>query len=94
MKIFLLTQRENTGYDTYDSCVVCAENDERAKRISPSSFYEWMEEHNQWGFKYKSRTEPERHDSWANDLSNIKVKTLGESSENRERLILASFNAG
>ena len=35
MKIYLLTQNENTGYDTYDSCVVCAESPEDAVTITP-----------------------------------------------------------
>lgn len=39
MKLYLLTQDENTGYDTYDSCVVCAENENEAKKIEPTNFF-------------------------------------------------------
>jgi len=32
MKLFLISQDENDGYDTYDSAVVCAKDEEAAKR--------------------------------------------------------------
>ena len=35
MKLYLLTQSTNLGYDTYDSLIVCAENKEEAKKIRP-----------------------------------------------------------
>jgi len=35
MKLFLISQSEYTGYDTYDSAVVCAPNEDAARRISP-----------------------------------------------------------
>lgn len=34
MLIFRLSQSRNVGYDTYDSCVVIAPTEERAKEIS------------------------------------------------------------
>lgn len=37
MNIYLLSQTENDGYDTYDSCVVIAENEEEAKTIHPAN---------------------------------------------------------
>lgn len=36
MKLYLLEQDENGGYDTYDAIVVCAENEEDAKSITPN----------------------------------------------------------
>lgn len=35
MNLYLLTQDENKGYDTFDSCVVAAESLEAATRIHP-----------------------------------------------------------
>jgi hypothetical protein len=35
MNLYLLSQTENRGYDTFDSCVVCAPNEEQAKTIHP-----------------------------------------------------------
>ena len=37
-KLYLLTQNVNSGYDTFDSCIVVAENEEEAKNIRPSSW--------------------------------------------------------
>ena len=41
MNVYLLTQNKVKGYDTYDSCVVIAENEEDAKTIHPSFFGNW-----------------------------------------------------
>ena len=35
MKLYLVTQEVNNNYDTYDSAVVCAENEEKAKALHP-----------------------------------------------------------
>jgi hypothetical protein len=35
MKLYLLTQTDNRGYDTFDSCVVCAPGEEEAREIHP-----------------------------------------------------------
>lgn len=39
MKLFLLVQDDNRGYDTYDSVVVAAESEALAREITPSSDY-------------------------------------------------------
>jgi hypothetical protein len=36
MNLYLLSQTEHDDYDTYDSCVVAAENAEDARKIHPS----------------------------------------------------------
>lgn len=38
--LYLLTQNENNEYDTFDSCVVCAEDFVTAQRISPSGRFD------------------------------------------------------
>ena len=35
MKLFLISQSENDGYDTYDSAVVCAEDEKDAQSMLP-----------------------------------------------------------
>jgi hypothetical protein len=35
MKLFKISQTENTDYDTFDSAVVCAPNEETARNIHP-----------------------------------------------------------
>lgn len=80
MKIYLLEQNVNNDYDTYDSCVVCAETEEDAKTIHPDGdmFIENNSPFSEWAFNY----------------SNIICTELGEANANQERgVILASFNA-
>lgn len=40
MNIYLVTQDENVGYDTFDSIIVCAENEDIAKNTLPPTC-EW-----------------------------------------------------
>ena len=37
MKLYKIWQEVNNDYDTYDSAIVCAENEEEAKAIHPSN---------------------------------------------------------
>ena len=81
MKLYLLSQNDNTGYDTYDSCVVCAENEEDAKTITP------------YGNVY---SEPVKiYSDWALSKENILCEEIGKANDKQVRgVILASFNAG
>ena len=101
MKIYLVSQKVNNGYDTYDSMVVCAEDVQQAKRIHPSpawsdgGYYDeeikefWTKNVN--GVPYFF----EGFGSWTNDLNAINVEYIGEASkEIKKGVICASFNAG
>ena len=44
MKLYLVSQDINKGYDTYDSVVVSAENEEDAKTVMSFCKYSWVEE--------------------------------------------------
>ena len=81
MKIYLVWQVDNNGYDTYDSCVVCAENEDDAKTITPDD---------------EIYTEPVGpYTNWALKKESIFCREIGVANENQERgVILASFNAG
>ncbi len=81
MKLYLLAQDDNNDYDTYDSCIVCAENEEDAKTITPN------------GGVY---TEPVgQYTDWAKSKDNIFCEEIGEANDKQVRgVILASFNAG
>ena len=46
--LFLLTQDVNQNYDTYDSCIVVAENMEKARQINPSG--RWDSSFPTWAF--------------------------------------------
>ncbi len=41
MKLFLISQSANNGYDTYDSAVVCAETEDEARHIHPGGGHDW-----------------------------------------------------
>ena len=41
MKLYYVWQDENNDYDTYDSFVVCAENEEEAKNTHPDGDGNW-----------------------------------------------------
>lgn len=81
MKLFLLTQNVNRGYDTYDSCIVCAENHEKAIQFHPN------------GRKFSDMGENIGYD-WVKP-EEVDWKIIGEASEYiDEGVILSSFNAG
>jgi hypothetical protein len=44
MNIYLISQYENTGYNTYGAAVVIAESEEAARLTHPSGSEEWIDE--------------------------------------------------
>ena len=92
MNLYLLSQDENKGWDTYDSAIVAAESEEEARKICPSGMYEW---HNGWYYDYLPTRRYCPRSDWANDIANISVKLIGVADPTVSRgVILASFNAG
>lgn len=80
MNLYLLTQSQMTGYDTFDAIVVAAEYEEDAKNIFPRHYYENWEECRR---------------TWASSPEQVTAEFLGQAKEGTERgVILASFNAG
>lgn len=80
MNIYLLTQTENSGYDTYDSCVVAAENEDQARMIRPDN--------DQWHNDY-------RIGNWAYTPGKVKVELIGIAITGTEPVVICtSFNAG
>jgi hypothetical protein len=83
MKLFKISQTENTGYDTFSDAVVCAANESIARNINPSNG-ELMTE-NDWG----------EYGSWCSSPIYITVEYIGEAAEScKEGLVLSSFHAG
>lgn len=79
MKLWLISQNENSDYDTYDSAVVAAETEDAARNTHPGGNEDW------------SRT----YGSWAKLPAAVMVKMIGEAIEGTEAgVICASFNAG
>jgi len=95
-KLYLLTQSENQGYDTYSDCVVCANNEDGARTIHPSSYYTFHD--GKLWFKYADMTEREDnsgYDEWARP-DKVEVKLIGTAKPNIKAgtVICASFHAG
>lgn len=87
MNLYLLTQTVNRGYDTYDSCVVVAENEEDARMTRPDE-RTWDQER-----ELASKGRPSM--AWADAPKQVIVTHIGETSFYQEaQLVLASFNAG
>lgn len=78
MPLYLISQTENEGYDTYDSAVVVAPDEEAARNTLPSEYAKW-EDH---------------YSSWASSPSNVIVKLIGTEVEGLTGVICSSFNAG
>lgn len=82
MKLFLLTQRSVTGWDTYDSAVVAADCEETAKTIHPSGCG-------------RITTRNRFNNTWPNNPDVINAKYIGETNVYSDScVVLSSFNAG
>lgn len=81
MNIYLLSQEINFDYNTYDSCIVCAENEDEARNIHPDENYGWESVIKSWVQE--------------NEKDKITVELIGKANKNiKKGVILASFNAG
>jgi hypothetical protein len=81
VNLYLIWQDENTGYDTYDSAVVAANNEEEARRMHPNGGWE---SDLIWG-------------TWASNPDHVKVRYIGDSAPQNgiePVFICKSFNAG
>lgn len=85
MNLYKISQTVNNDWDTYDSAIVAAENEEEARKINPCNHENskiWWEEDINWR-------------SWCYKLEEVEVKFIGVAKEGIEKgVIVASFNAG
>ena len=85
MKLWLISQNINDDYDTYDSAVVVAKNEEEARRIHPNGQLVWDGATlNEWGAPYSTWVHP----------SNVQVTLIGTARKGLTGVVCASFNAG
>ena len=93
MNLYLLTQDTVRGYDTYDSCVVCAESEEEAQKIVPCSYYQYID-----GVLCDTiiGRPIDKYDlGWPSHQSEVKVKLIGIADPSVEKgVVIASYNAG
>ena len=93
MNLYLVSQCENTGYDTYDSFVVAVETEKEARETSPNNSYKWHDD--KWFFQYADGTETDEiyNHSWC-DPKYVKTELIGIAKEGVEGIVCTSFNAG
>lgn len=95
MNLYLVHQNSESGYDTYDSFVVSAPDEETARRTHPEGECIWYEEEQQWFRHYHTG---ERyaisHYDWAQHIAHVNVVLIGKSNIDDYVIISASFNAG
>ena len=99
MKLYKLSQSLNTGYDTYDSCVVCAKSKKEARLIHPSKFVTHSTEDKWFGTNVKGEVYETENDyySWVRrkDVGEVEVEYIGEAKKGLKKgVIVNSFNAG
>lgn len=80
MKLFLIQQGQNDNYDTYDSAVVAAPDEETAKQMNPATG-----KPKDWSYGYSS---------WCNGPEHVTVRYLGEAVDVEQGVVCASYNAG
>ncbi len=91
MKLYLISQTENNDWDTYDSAVVAAPDEDTARNLNPRAegesdsnlFVDWNNIRESTWF------------TWATRPEDVKVKYIGEAVECTPLgVVLTSFNAG
>lgn len=82
MKLFLISQHENKDYDTYDSAVVCAPDEETARNMDPGSGKP---------YPFSKRA----FSAWAWSPDRVNVRYIGDALPSVPvGVVCASFNAG
>jgi hypothetical protein len=96
MKLWLISQNVNNNYDTFDSAVVAAETEQKARETYPS----YSERDN--GYKWNGTRWDHHCNGQILDLSpscwttpdNVSVQFLADGYNGPAGTVLASFNAG
>lgn len=84
MNLYLISQTDVRGYDTYDSTVVAADTSSEAANIDPGS-----------GDKLSNVVGKYDPETWTRDPAKVSVKELGVALAGiGPGVICASFNAG
>lgn len=92
LNLYLLTQTDNTGYDTFDSCVVAAPDEATARTIHPRNDIRWNGR--EWAYTdgYQGYA---GESGWAFTPDDVTVEHIGVTVADRPvGVVCASFNAG
>ena len=91
MKLYLISQTKENGYDTWDSALVAAKSPQRAVKIHPNRNTLWKKG------KWSNVTDDHyfHSGSWPKDIKYVDAEYLGKAKRGtKEGVIVASFNAG
>lgn len=92
MNIYFLTQTQNRGYDTFDSCVVMAPDEDSARKMHPRGDRRWN------GQNWEVDGYPGWGDEagWAHYPEAVTVEFIGVTFTDgvTPRVVCSSFNAG
>ena len=100
MNIYRISQKVNVGYDTFDSAIVIAINEQEARKIHPASYITHWKDYGWYGSlsdgeEYKNC---DGNHNWvdANQLDKVSVELLGvaDSKYKESCAILSSYNRG
>ena len=86
LKLFLISQNINQDYDTFDSAVVVAKNENSARKIHPN-----ISVHKDWWKKPL-----DDYSSWVNS-KDVEVQFIGNVENPKlknKQVVCASYNAG
>ena len=88
MKIYLISQDEFDGYDTYDSAVVVAADARKARQIHPGGAM--------WANRNVPYNDWRDGDAWATSPETVEARMVGYAKRGMKEgdVICASFNAG
>lgn len=90
LNLYLLAQNSHKGYDTYDSAVVAAPDEDVARMTHPDGFRVWHSS----GWRLPDCPHPGDTGNWPNP-SEVHVAFLGPADKSVEAgVICASYNAG
>lgn len=86
MNLYLISQTESRGYETFDSAVVAAESEEDARTIHPGDTLHGRGGWEDDGYSY----------SWVErgKVDRVAVELIGVAMHQDRGVICASFNAG
>lgn len=99
MKLYLISQSANTGYDTFDSAVIAAKNERDAQHTHPSTMFniKWRDDYAEprWmGVREDGSVWNCGNGDWT-DPANVTVELIGTAKPGTSPgAICASFNAG
>ena len=84
MNLYLISQEQNNDWDTYDSAVVAAPDEETARNMHPGTGepVAWGKGH-RWSYN-----------SWCRSVDDVEVFLLATMVGRKQGVVLASFNAG